>query len=357
MLSFRPTRKLFPDPVDPGAPPPPIEPIDVEQQAAGDFVPEERPLDFEPRERAPQDEAAGQKISTGSDSHDPARADRADQVEPFRITRAFKDSLSLLANRSFRVHLAMYICAYTAMDALLILVQYYIKWNIGRDVLTQAMAGLMGAQIVTIPLYVVVANRAGKGAALRLGLTVFAAGMVLSYFLTGDSSTATIMGVCALIGAGLSAAVMMPWAILPSVIDVDEAITGEVRSGLYAGAMTLIRKFVQGLIATPAIGLALHLIGYAESTGDAAASQSAQTIEGLRVLFFAMPLTFVVLGIIVSTRFRITPETHAVLSTEVQRLRAGGDKAAADPHTREVLETLTGHPYETLWHNARPEED
>lgn len=274
------------------------------------------------------------------------------EKQRFSVTRVFKDSLSLLGNRSFRIHLALYICAYTAVDALLILVQYYFKWNIGRDVLTQAMAGLMGAQIVTIPLYVTVANRAGKGTAVRLGLAIFAVGMALSSLLSNASSTATIMAVCAVIGAGLSAAVMMPWAILPSVIDVDEAITGEVRAGLYSGAMTLVRKFVQGAVATPAIGLALHLIGYAESSGDAVVVQSQGTIDGLRILFFAIPLTFAALGIIVSTRFRITPATHAVLAGELDRLRAGGSKADADEHTREVLETLTGHPYDKLYPRA-----
>lgn len=269
--------------------------------------------------------------------------------ERFSLKSALGGSLSLLGNRSFRVHLAMYICAYTAMDTLLILVQYYVKWNIGREVLTQAMTGLMGAQILTIPLYVVIANRRGKGAALRLGLAIFGAGMVLSYFLSGASSTLTIMAVCAVIGAGLSAAVMMPWAILPSVIDVDEMITGEVRSGMYAGAMTLIRKFVQGLLATPAIGLALHLIGYVESTGDAVVTQSPETIAGLRFVFFAMPLVFVVLGFLVSLRFHITPRTHGILSAELERLRAGGDKNDVAPETREVLETLTGRDHDQLY--------
>ncbi|MCG8417122.1 MAG: MFS transporter [Proteobacteria bacterium] len=282
-------------------------------------------------------------VGTWERASEPARAQR------FNLARILKSSLELVHNRSFRIHILMYICAYTAMDVLLILVQYYVRWNLGREVLSEAMAGLVGAQLVTIPLYVWIANRWGKGAAFRLGLAVFGLGMAASYVLNATSTTAEIVAICAIIGAGMSAAVMMPWAILPSIIDVDEVMTTRVRSGVYAGAMTLIRKLVQGLVATQAIAIALTAIGYVESAGNSAHSQSPETIAHLKLLFFAMPSLFIVLGFVISLRFRITPETHAILVEELDRLRAGGDKQSAGTNTRRILEQLTGRSYDDLY--------
>jgi oligogalacturonide transporter len=267
---------------------------------------------------------------------------------PFSLGSAVRGSLSLLENRSFRVHIAMYICAYTAMDALMILFRYYLRWNIGKEIMPQTMGALMAGQILTIPFYVRLANRRGQATAFRVGLTIFAAGMAFSYALGSGTRVPVIMAVCAFIGAGLSAAVMVPWAILPSIVDVDELMTGEARSGAYAGAMTLLRKLVQGLLATPAISLALTLIGYAGGTGSGAGAsraQSPETVARLKVLFFAMPSVFIVLAVIASLRFLITPGTQAVIRSEIERLRAGGAREDASPETRATVEAVTGKPY------------
>jgi oligogalacturonide transporter len=110
--------------------------------------------------------------------------------------------------------------------------------------------------------------------------------------------------------------------------------------------MTLVRKIVQGLIATPMIGLALTLIGYAGSAGGAQAVPSAETIARLKVLFFALPALFVALAFVASLRFLITPATHAIVRAELVRLRAGGARADAPAATRALIEALGGARYE-----------
>jgi oligogalacturonide transporter len=268
------------------------------------------------------------------------------EEEPFSLKRAFADFASLLQNRSFRIHILMYLFAFTAMDCLMILFKYYLHWNIGRpDLFALSMGSLMLAQISMIAFYVFLANRKGKGYAYRVGLTLWSTGMILSLFLDETGAVGPLLLVCALIGAGLSAGAMIPWAILPSVIDVDEMITTRKRAGIYSGAMTLVRKLVQGLIAAPAIAIALDLIGYVERSP----SQPESVLSGLKWLFFTAPLVCIVLGIGVSFLFRITPETHAVLKRELSRLREGGSKEDADPEARAVVERLTGVEYGSLY--------
>jgi oligogalacturonide transporter len=266
--------------------------------------------------------------------------------DPFSLRQAFSEFASLFRNRSFLVHILMYLFAFTAIDCLMILFKYYLHWNIGRpDLFAVSMGTLMLTQIAMIGLYVFLANRKGKGFTYRVGLVVWSVGMLLAFFLDRETPVGALLLVCGLMGAGLSAGAMIPWAILPSVIDVDEMITTKSRAGIYSGAMTLVRKLVQGLIAAPAIGIALELIGYVEKSP----SQSDEVVSGLKLLFFCAPFACLVLGIGISFFFHITPSTHAVFKQELSRLREGGSKSDVQPEARAVAERLTGVQYTELY--------
>jgi oligogalacturonide transporter len=253
-----------------------------------------------------------------------------------------REFATIFRNRSFRIHILIYIFAYTAMDVLMALFTYYLTYYIGRPgIYSITMGTLMVAQLAVMPLYGTLASKKGPGIPYAVGLIVWAVGMVALTFLIGPGSPlALIAAVSALIGMGTSAGVLIPYTILPFVIDVDELITGEQRSGVYAGAMTLLRKLVQGLLAMPAIGLMLQGIGFIPN-----AVQSHGTLSKFVVFFIGAPGLLIVCGILAATRFRITPKTHAVLKAELGRLRAGGARAEVDAESKRVCELLSGVAY------------
>lgn len=257
----------------------------------------------------------------------------------------FREFATIMKNRSFRIHIGMYIFAYTAMDILMALFAYYITYFLGKPgAYPVAMGALLLTQIIMMPVYVTLGNKKGKGFGFRIGLAIWITGMLLSFTLTGDSSLILIAAVCAFMGMGTSAGVLIPWAILPSVIDVDEMITGKMRSGIYSGAMTLIRKLVQGLIAMPLIGFTLQAIGFVSNQ-----SQSPGVLRSMQLFFIAGPCVLLAVALLFGFRFRITPKTHKVLTDEIARLKAGGSKAEADPETIKICEELTGQSYGNLW--------
>lgn len=240
----------------------------------------------------------------------------------------------------------MYVAAYTASDILMALFAYFITYYLNRPQLYPvAMGSLMVVQIAMMPVYTMIGNRRGKGTAYVIGLSLYAIGLIASYFLLdAGSSVLEIALVCAFIGTGTSAGVLIPWAILPSVIDVDELITGKKRSGVYSGAMTLIRKMVQGLIAMPIIGFVLTRIGFVSN-----GVQSAETLEGLHLFFLLGPLVMIIFGLVLGSRFRITPERHAVISEEIRRRKDGGSAEAVSADVLKVCEQLTGMEYADLF--------
>jgi len=265
--------------------------------------------------------------------------------EPDPDENLFRAFSTIFRNRSFRVQFSMYVLAYSAMDVLMALFTYYLTYYLGRPGLYSiAMGSLMVVQLAVMPLYTTIANKKGQALAYGIGMAIWAVGMVLTRGLSASSPLPVVVAVCALIGSGTSAGVLMPYAILPFVIDTDELITGEQRSGVYAGAMTLLRKLVQGLFALPAIGFMLQGIGFVSG-----AAQSRDTLSKFFAFFIGVPGVLILLGIASATRFRITPKTAAVLRAELQRLRAGGRKEDASPETIATCVLLTGRPWSECW--------
>jgi len=284
-------------------------------------------------------------------------ADLNEAKDPKSLTQVFSEFLTLRKNKTFLYHILMYLFAYTAMDGLMNLFKFYLELNLQKGHLfSLAMGALMGTQILMMSVYVYISNKKGKGFSYRLGFILWATGMVTSFFLTKDSSTLLLVLNSILLGTGVSAAIMIPWAILPSVIDVDELITTKQRAGTYSGSMTLVRKIAQG-ITIAGIGGMLSLIGFVSPEivvvngipKAVAQVQSPETLANLKLLFFATPVVFLVVGFLISLKFKITPETHKILTDEIARLKAGGSKVDVSPATKAVCEELTGSKYEELY--------
>jgi oligogalacturonide transporter len=257
--------------------------------------------------------------------------------------------LSVLKNRSFRIHIGMYVMAYSAIDLLMAVFIYFLTYYLGEQGwYTYSIGTLLIVEILCIPFYVRFANRFGKGATYRLGVAIWALGLVLAFFLVRPGmSLPAMMIIAGVIGSGMAAGVLIPWASLPSIIDIDEMISGEQRAGLYSGFMTLIRKLIQGALVVPLIGVILEGIGF-----QANMEQSAATAEGIRLLFVLGQIGFLVLGLGISWMYPVKPRILRVIQGEIARINEGGKKADVLPATRRLCERVTGSPYSELFPQA-----
>jgi len=261
----------------------------------------------------------------------------------------FKNFGTIFRNKSFRTHILMYIAAYTSMDVVMAWLKFYLNDVLRKPgILSSGLAVMILCELAMLPAYVALANKKSHGTALIAGFAVWFAGMGIFALHTPETPNPMILVNCALIGAGLSAAVSIPWSILPFVTDVDTLITGKRRAGTYAGAMTLIRKLIQGLLVLPMLGLVLTLIEYRPATGAEQVVQTAKTLAAMKFMFIATPMLFIVIGIAASTRFRINKKTHRIMINEISRLENGGSKTDVPEETKEVCERLSGHPYKEL---------
>jgi oligogalacturonide transporter len=267
-----------------------------------------------------------------------------------RERNIFKNFRSILQNRSFRIHIAMYICAYAAMDILMAWLKFYLIDYLERPGFVSVGLGtILLTQMIALPLYVRLANRKNHGIAFRTGLFLWAGAILLMALQTPETPIALLIANCVLIGSGMSAGVVIPYQLLPFVADVDELMTTEHRAGTYAGAMTLLRKLIQGAIVLPLMGFLLSAIGYVSHSADEVVRQAPETLNWLRILFVGTPALAALAGAFVSFLFALTPRNHRLLRDEIERLRSGGEKSAVEPETRRICELLTGKSYDTLY--------
>ncbi len=256
-----------------------------------------------------------------------------------------REFFTIFRNKSFRIHILMYVFAYSAMDLLMALFTYYLTYSLRRPGLySVAMGTLMVVQLAMIPVYVRIANNKGKRFAYRMGLSIWLFGMLGTLLLSPTSPVLLVAVVCAVIGLGTSAAVFIPYAILPNVIDVDELMTGSQRSGVYSGAMTLTRKLIQGAIVMPLIGFFLQMVGFVSN-----AVQTPQVISRFFIFFIGGPALLIIAGIVAAAWFELSPKNSDIVTAELERLRAGGRLEDAEDEVKQICEKVTGISHASCW--------
>ncbi len=242
-----------------------------------------------------------------------------------RSRAVFRSFISVLRNRTFRIHIVMYIASYAAMDIMMAWLKFYLHDYLQKPHLTTVSLGIiLITQMAALPLYVAIANRRGHAAAYRIGMTIWALAIVLISFQGSGTPDILLFVTCFAIGSGMSAGVIIPYLLLPFSIDVDELMTGEHRAGIYSGAMTLLRKLIQGALVLPLLGLLLSIIGYLPQEAGIPAVQSPETVLMLRILFISLPVISMSIGIIGSLRMHMTPRNHRILkelSADIQEGR------------------------------------
>jgi oligogalacturonide transporter len=258
------------------------------------------------------------------------------------IKENFKQLKSLLENRTFKVHIGMYLLAYVAMDILSASFIYYTTYYLGRPQQFYFYLGIfLLSQLCALAFYMHIANIIGKGKTYRIGaiIVVF---VMLAFFvlLKPETPNFIIYILCIIMGVGFSAIISMPWAMLPESCDIEILCHERDRSGAVAGMFTLIRKLIQAVVLW-LFGITLATFGF----DGTAAVQSDAAVMAIRVSFTFIPLILMVCGVIVSFKYKITPKTFQIAQDEIKRIAEGGDKKDITDENRIIVEQLTGHPY------------
>jgi len=287
----------------------------------------------------------------------------------------FRDLFSTLKLKAFRQHLSLYLGGYISQDIFNTAFPLFVATvMVGSTlVISQAMTMMYFAQLISVMIAIRVIIKTGPTAAYRMAIAFVGAALLLflGFYLVKPAGFAA--GVAGLNGnifnaagsgfnptvlfwlflpiilAGLGRGTLnfVPWGVYNYLPDVDEAVTGQRREGIFAGVMTFVRKIAQSgaiLLTTTLLGLG----GFVSGGKGQVVQQTPQAIHTLVLIMVGGPILVMVTGMIISWKFRLNAKTHEVLVHEVERLRAGATEAET-PESKAIVEDLTGWKYERLW--------
>ncbi|MDC7692724.1 MFS transporter [Asticcacaulis sp. DXS10W] len=313
------------------------------------------------------------------------------QPQPFNAAAAlmipvnmFRDLFSTLKLRAFRQHLSIYLGGYLSQDIFNTAFPLFVATvlaagaTLSKGETTTLISGMMTlmymAQLASVMIAIQVVIKTGPTLAYRIAISFVGAALLLflAFYFTQPAGIAAGLeslngnlfaafshsnfGVAfwlivpiILAGLGRGTLNFVPWSVYNYLPDIDEAVTGQRREGIFAGVMTLVRKMAQSA-AIVATGWIINQGGYLAAPKDSTVviQQSPEAIHTIVLVLIAGPIAVMVLGMIISWSFGLNVKSHGILVHEVERLRAGETEPESE-ESRRVVENLTGFKFENLW--------
>ena len=188
-----------------------------------------------------------------------------------------------------------------------------------------ALMALLGSVLIFIPVWVRVSQTIGKTKAYNLGMALFAIAVVAFFFAAPSLPVWFAFVVFGVSGIGFSTNYVMPWSLVPDVVEYDFAENGRRREGVFYGMWTFFSKLGSAFGAGMS-GWVLGALSFIEpGRVDYEPVQPASALLGIRLLTGPIPAFFFIAGIVVLTFYPITREVYAEVMRKVEeRERAAG---------------------------------
>jgi oligogalacturonide transporter len=254
---------------------------------------------------------------------------------------SIKDWLSVLKNHSFRIYVTIFILCQMAIDTVMTLAVYFLTVSLQKEELfVPIMGSILATQLVFIGIFSHVAQKTDKTTPAYISAGVWIAASFAVIFFSNATPGFIVISTCSLIGVGSAGLNLFSWSALPDIADVDELITGRRREGLYAGVSTFLRKLSGGVVVG-VLGIALDVIGYSKEALSVG-SISPTTDWGIRILFCALPFTFLIFALLFLRKYKLGRQEFNIMSNILNRYRAGETDISIVGEELRVCQQLTG---------------
>lgn len=231
----------------------------------------------------------------------------------------FASAKEAFSNKPFVLLLCAFASARLAFTLLMTLFAYYVTYQLlqeGR--ITTFLSAFMLCIILFIFFWKWVSDKKGKNVAYALGLGIAAIGVLYSFWI-GPGSVQLLFITVVIAGFGLSSHWVMPFAMIPDVVENDQLKTGERREGVYYGLYGLSDKIMRTL-GVFIVGWVLQLSGYVPNV-----SQNETALLGIRLFFGPIPAFLLLLAVPLLFYYPINRKRHAELQYRLKRTNQKDD--------------------------------
>ncbi len=239
------------------------------------------------------------------------------------IPTPLKEQLRIvLSNKPFLYVIGIYLCSWLGVQVTASIIPYFVvNWMGQREADSPLVAlAVQGTALGMLFVWSNISKRVGKKAVYYMGMGLWILAQTGLFFLQpGQLGWMYFLAIIA--GFGVSVAYLIPWSMIPDVIELDELQTGKRREGIFYGFMVLLQKvgLALGLFL---VGQALQWSGFvAKVSGQPTPVQPELALLAIRVAIGPLPTLALIGGVILAYFYPITKEVHAEIILKLQERR------------------------------------
>ncbi|BAY17525.1 putative sugar transporter [Anabaenopsis circularis NIES-21] len=235
----------------------------------------------------------------------------------------FEQLKIVFTNRPFLFVIGIYLFSWLGVQITASIIPYFVTNCMGlkeADVPT-VMIAVQGTALVMLFVWSNLSKKIGKKLVYFLGMSLWIIAAAGLFFLQpGQLVLMYVMAIMA--GVGVSTAYLVPWSMIPDVIELDELQTGQRREGIFYGFMVLLQKFglAFGLFL---VGNALQSAGFKEAVvGQTTLPiQPESALTAIRFAVGPIPTVCLICGLVLTYFYPITREMHAEILLKLKARR------------------------------------
>ncbi|MBC8162147.1 MAG: MFS transporter [Roseiflexaceae bacterium] len=221
-------------------------------------------------------------------------------------------------NRAFLFVIGIYLFSWLAVQITASVIAFYVTFWLQRaDLIPIVLLAVQGSAFVALFIWSAVSRRIGKKAVYIIGMTFWILVQSAFFFVQPDQVELAI-ALAALAGVGLATAYLIPWSMMPDVIELDELETGQRREGVFYGFMVLLQK-VGLALGLYLVGLALQLQGFDQNAP--AGQQPESALLAIRLMIGPVPTFILICGIVLAAFYPITKQKHEEILAQLRERR------------------------------------
>ena len=245
------------------------------------------------------------------------QANRPQLTPQLHSTSLLAEVRSVFRNAAFRKILGLYLCGWIGIQLTAAMLPYFVDaWmGLSESHFARMALTVQGTAIAMVMVWERVAKLSGKRTVFMLGAPL--AIIALTTLITiqpGEVAMMYVLGILA--GVGVATMYMVPFSMLPDVVDLDELQTGLRREGLYFSAVVFLQKL--GIaVALFASGTLLDITGFAAN----ASHQPIQALWAIRLLIGPLPALLLVGSLWFAYQYPIDRRRHQQILSALQDRR------------------------------------
>ncbi|WP_009631541.1 MFS transporter [Synechocystis sp. PCC 7509] len=232
----------------------------------------------------------------------------------------------VFTNVPFLFVIGIYLCSWLAVQLTASIIPYFVvNWmGLAESNVPTVLIGVQGTALAMLFVWTNLSKRFGKKAVYFMGMGLWIIAQIGLYFIQ-PNQIGLLYVLAIMAGVGVSTAYLIPWSMIPDVIELDELQTGQRREGIFYAFMVFLQKLglALGLFL---VGQTLQASGFKEAVqGQGLPIQPDSAIQAIRFGVGPLPMVFLICGLILAYFYPLTREVHAGILLKLKEKQSANE--------------------------------